>query len=247
MFSFLTKQPVYYRFALIDSTNTWAKENLDELAEDRLSILVAEEQTSGRGRAARQWVSPAGVNLYTTFCFFIPPDSLNPGHITQVMALSITEVIESLGITAKIKWPNDILINGKKVAGILCEATSYNEQACIITGVGLNVNMTEEMLASIDRPATSLMAETGNQFILEEILQELQNTFLKKIAILAERGFAPFLTDYRIHMAMTEKIRFHHGDSTLEGTFESINSDGSLTLLLDSGEHRTFVSGEIDA
>lgn len=247
MLPFLTKKPVYYRFALIDSTNTWAKENINELAEDRLSILVAEEQAAGRGRAARQWVSPAGVNLYTTFCFFIPPDSLNPGHITQVMALSITEVLETLGIAAKIKWPNDILIDEKKVAGILCETSPYKNEACIITGVGLNVNMTEEMLATIDRPTTSLLAETGKQFVLEELLQALQSTFLQKITVLAEQGFTPFLTDYRMRMAMTEKIRFHHGDSALEGTFESINSDGSLTLLLDSGEHRTFVSGEIDA
>ena len=149
-----------YHFSTIDSTNSWAKANVenwtassDEIMKETdfaMTLVTAEEQTGGRGRFNRLWESPRGVNIYATFCFLVAPTRSDIRQIPQLLALAASQVLETYQFSPLIKWPNDILIQGKKIAGILCETTMHESLLGVVCGIGLNVNMTKETIEKIN-------------------------------------------------------------------------------------------------
>jgi len=234
-------------FDKIDSTNTWAKQHAASFPRDKLTLVTAGEQTEGRGRLGREWISPAEENVYASFCFFIDNDRDDFGNISQVMGITSAEVIEELWIRPQLKWPNDILIKGKKVGGILCETVPVGDQRCVIVGIGLNVNMPEHELQQIDRPATSMMIESEGERQIEVVLDHLSKRFVLHLEQYLAEGFSPFLTSYRelLHIQPGEPVQFHDPRQLWKGLFKKIQDDGSLTLELESGEDKTFHSGEV--
>src|SRR4051812_3291883 len=104
----------------IDSTNTYAKQHAQDFAPDKITCITAEEQTAGRGRFQRKWISPRGVNLYTTFYFRLPLSTLHLTSLCQVAAFSVSSLLLQSDLHPKIKWPNDVLLSGKKISGVLC-------------------------------------------------------------------------------------------------------------------------------
>lgn len=234
-------------FKTIDSTNTWAKQHADQLEHDKVTLVTAEEQTAGRGRFKRHWESPPGLNIYATFCIFIEKHRMDIGNLPQVMAISAAKILLSLGFNSKLKWPNDVLISGKKAAGILCETTPLSDNLCVALGIGLNINMPKDILQKIDRPATSLLAEDGLKRDVEEMTHMLQKQFLKDLEVFLDEGFHPFLETYKRLMAHApgDRIRFHDNRTLWEGGFKGINENGSLNLELESGAIKTFIAGEI--
>lgn len=165
----------------VDSTNTYAKTHGIHFAKDKITCITAEEQTGGKGQFQRKWISPPNVNLYATFYFHLP---LNTPHLTEqslILAKSIKKVLEQLGMHATMKWPNDVLIGGKKIAGVLCETEFHKTHIEVILGFGLNVNMEIEDLAKIDQPATSLKNETGKIWDKRKILREIQKQWVLDI------------------------------------------------------------------
>jgi BirA family transcriptional regulator, biotin operon repressor / biotin---[acetyl-CoA-carboxylase] ligase len=237
----------HIHFKTIDSTNTWAKHNAHLFPHDKITLVTADEQTAGRGRFKRKWESPPNQNIYATFCFFVEKHRRDIGNIPQLLALSTYDALTKLGFDPQLKWPNDVLLNGKKVAGILCETTPYSDQLCIVLGIGINVNMPEEALCLIDRPAISLLAIKGMPFSIEEVLTLLKDKFSIDLGLFFEESFAPFLNRYKKLMSSWEnkQIRFHDNRVIWKGTFHSINNDGSLNMQLDTGEVKTFLTGEI--
>lgn len=234
-------------FSVIDSTNTWSKHQAHTFPHDCITLVTADEQTAGRGRFNRRWESPRKQNIYATYNFFIEKHRNDIGNIPQIMALAGVEMLEKMDIKAFLKWPNDILLSGKKVGGILCETTPFSDTLCIILGIGINVNMPLEILNKIDRPATSLFAETGSEYEMENVLENLTLSFQKLLELFVEDGFYPFYDQYVSKLAHRkgDLIRFHDNRIVHEGTFHSINPDGSLNLQLASGEIRQFIAGEI--
>ncbi len=232
-------------FDIIDSTNTWAKQNAHLLARDKVTLVTAEGQTSGRGRFKRRWESPPGQNIYASFCFFVDKARLDLGNIPQVLALSAVSVLEKHNFSPELKWPNDVLLSKKKVAGILAETTSIDDELCMIIGIGLNVNMTKEYLQLIDRPATSLLVEKGHAFDIEDVLKQLRNSFLPDLTLFLKDGFAPFFKTYCRYMTINQQIHFHDNVNIWDGQLHAINPDGSLTLRLSDGKLKNFISGEI--
>lgn len=232
-------------FDIIDSTNTWAKNHAHTLSRDKMTLVTAGQQTAGRGRFKRAWISPPGQNIYASFCFFVEKHTKEIGNIPQILALSNVKVLESLSFKPELKWPNDVLLSGKKVAGILAETTPLSDQLCLIIGIGLNVNMPLEILQGIDRPATSLLAETGSSHDIEKVLEMLQLQFMKDLDLFLDEGFHLFLSDYRQHMTYRKQIRFNDNRVVWEGELHAINADGSLSLKLPDGEIKTFIVGEI--
>lgn len=234
-------------FEIIDSTNTWAKTHAPELDKEAVTLVTASEQTAGRGRFKRKWESPPGLNIYATFCFFIEKHRDEIKNLPQVLSISACEIVKQLGFAPKLKWPNDVLLSGKKMAGLLCETTPLSDHLCVALGIGLNVNMPLDILQQIDRPATSLFAEDGIKRNVEEITQSLQKQFLLDLDMFTEIGFHHFLEIYKSYMVHSEGdlIRFHDNRMVWTGTFKSLNEDGSLNLLLETGETKTFHAGEI--
>lgn len=236
-----------YHFDSLDSTNNWAKEHAEEFLTDCMTVISASQQTAGRGRFKRQWVSPNVGNIYTTFCFFIPDWRNDLGNVPQILALSTAKVLERLGFTPVLKWPNDLLLNKKKVGGILCETTTVHKAVAIIVGLGLNVNMPQEILSSIDRPATSLKVISGKDWDVSTLSQAIEKQFTEDLEKFLDDGFELFHGEYlkRLQSDPTQVIQFDDNEKIWRGTFHKFNENGSLTLKLESGELRTFISGEI--
>lgn len=240
------KNICYIHFDSIDSTNTWTKKNAATLDPHQLTCVTALEQTSGRGRFFRKWISPKGQNIYATFFFCLPPDSPYIVNLGQVLSLSCITVLNKKGFSPKIKWPNDILLEGKKVAGILCETVFLEDRVGIVLGIGINVNMTEELLDSVDQPATSLSQLSGQTWTLEQILDPVLKQFLKDLDTLQTKGFEQFRETYETFLAFKgESIACNDGLKMIQGICHSINADGRLNLLLPDGRVATLSASEL--
>jgi BirA family biotin operon repressor/biotin-[acetyl-CoA-carboxylase] ligase len=135
------------------------------------ALVVAEEQTAGRGRLGRRWLAPAGTSLLCSLQLRppVPPERLP--ELTVVASHACAEAIAALtGFEPELKFPNDVLLGGRKVAGVLAEA----REGRVVLGVGVNVNVTaDELPQEVDRPATSLLVETGREIDRAELLAEL--------------------------------------------------------------------------
>lgn len=161
-----------YYFKSLPSTNDKAMELAHQLTTPEFSYVVAEEQTNGRGRNGNSWCSSAGGGLYMSMLLRPQlPAELLP-QLTLVAGVAVCDVLKSFfhsENTAEvgIKWPNDILVNGRKVAGILCEAELSGEHAAIVVGIGINISFTQEQLpVRVLYPATSLLLELGDSAVL---------------------------------------------------------------------------------
>jgi len=236
-------------FETIPSTNTWSKENTHLFDKDEITLVTADSQTAGRGRFKRQWVSPPHQNIYATFNFFVNPSQTSVGNLPQILALSIVDTLFTLNVKATLKWPNDVLLSGKKAAGILCETVlEENSLLCVILGVGLNVNMPLKDLETIDRPATSLFAEAGKIFAISEILSLLVKNFTLDLQLFLEKGFAPFHKKFCKNLChkKNELLSFHDQNRIWKGLYHSISKDGSLNLRLQEDlKIKNFYAGEI--
>jgi BirA family transcriptional regulator, biotin operon repressor / biotin---[acetyl-CoA-carboxylase] ligase len=240
------KNIYYIHFDTIDSTNTWTKKNAATLDPDQLTCVTALEQTAGRGRFFRKWLSPKGENIYATLFFCLPRACPHVINLGQILSLSCIDVLKKKGFSPQVKWPNDILLDGKKVAGILCETVSFEEQVGIVLGIGINVNMSQELLETIDQPATSLAQLSGQTWALEQILEPVLNQFLKDLDTLQTNGFEPFRLNYEKLLAYRGKtISCNDGLKMIKGICHSINSEGRLNLLLPDGQVATLSAGEL--
>lgn len=240
------KRKIYYlRFDTLDSTNNWVKQHARALDSSHLTCVTALEQTAGRGRFKRAWVSPSGKSVLATLFFCLPKTSSITCNLGQVLSLSCCEILEKRGFSPQIRWPNDLLLEGKKVAGILCETVELDEALGIVLGIGINVNMTDAHLARIDQPATSLAALSGHTWELEEILEPLLQQFLVNLERLEEEGFAAFHQHYLSRLAFkSTPIVYSDGSQNVTGRFHSIHLDGRLCLQLPDGRILSLSAGE---
>lgn len=240
---------IYHKhFTSIGSTNLWAKENAHSFPRHQLTLISADEQTAGRGRFNRSWVSPANQNIYASYGLFLRQGRPDIGNIPQILAISTCETLLDLEFSPQLKWPNDILIDKKKVAGILCETKLIENLLFVVIGIGLNVNMDKNTIQQIDRPATSLMIEGGVEYDRKTVLEDLTKRFVSDLARFLKEGFSPFHSRYE-HLLIHEEgdeIKFHHHEDQIIGKFEKILPDGSLSLLLPNGQKHRFISGEIN-
>ncbi|MDR1327337.1 MAG: biotin--[acetyl-CoA-carboxylase] ligase [Heliobacteriaceae bacterium] len=170
----------------IDSTNLYAKRNIDDLAHG--TVIRAKRQTGGRGQFERKWVDLGSGNLFASI---VLKNVKMSGGLTLAVARAICSVLEEYGLQPQIKPPNDVLINGKKAAGILCEsATQGQNLKWVIIGIGVNLHAHKEDLAQIDRPSTALNLEgvdvQPDEF-LENFMSQLYN--LEKLYENSSNGF----------------------------------------------------------
>lgn len=220
-------------FNELPSTNSYALRNIDCL-NDRGTIF-AKIQTEGRGRLNRSWVSNNPNNLYFSIVLK-PTDKINNNlplaNLTQYMSVVICKLIEEYGITAQIKWPNDVLINNKKIAGILAESSIVGTKLKgIVLGVGINLNSTQEEMSSIDQPATSLNLETQKNINPEEFLEELTERFFQNYDNFLEIGFDMIKTDYLKRCCFIDKnIKINDFNGIYDAVAKGINDDGSLCI-----------------
>ncbi len=184
-----------------DSTNLRAKEIADSGAVSGAAV-VAEYQTQGRGRLGKEWYSVKGKGLYCSI--IVRPDIALEDYpkITLVAGLSVAKVLDRItGKCAQLKWPNDIYFSGKKVAGILTESSSLNSShkaRYAVVGIGINVNNgLEDFPPELREIVSSLFIETGCEFAVDQLFQEIRTELLLQLQIFSVDGFQPLLSRWR--------------------------------------------------
>jgi len=226
------------------STNSVAFRMAEEGAAEG-SVVIAECQTAGKGRLGRNWASPPGVNLYCSIILRPPIQPVAAPQLTFLSVVAVARAIEKLtALQARIKWPNDILIDGKKVAGLLNEMSAETDKVnFVILGIGVNLNMTAEHFpAGLRHPATSLFIESGERVdrtaFTAVLLQELDSLY----ATFLSQGYAParreWLQRSRLEGVM---VTVTDNNSVRRGLVTGIDEYGAL--LLDSGEQ--ILSGDV--
>ncbi len=233
------------------STNIEAR----RLAEDGApegALVIAETQTSGKGRRGRPWFSPAGLGLYFSFVLKPRMAPAEAARLTLLLSVSTAEVIrDKTGLPAAIKWPNDILINGKKAAGILAEiSTELDSINYMIIGLGLNVNIERDSRhgfpADLRKSATSLLIETGRNFSRASLLKCILMDFEHRYSAARQDGFRSALRRWReLAGIIGKKIKIETAGGTIAGTVVELDADGALVLRDAAGALRRFLSGDI--
>jgi BirA family biotin operon repressor/biotin-[acetyl-CoA-carboxylase] ligase len=201
------------------------------------TIVLAEEQSAGRGRFARTWFSEKNRNL--TFSILLKPESLND-KLSLLSLLAGVAVVKSInsatGLTATCKWPNDVLLQGKKVCGILSELVKDTDgRTCVIVGIGINVNQTE-FPEELQGTATSLSLQTRRTIdrlhLLSVLLEELKNGYEQ----FQSGEYSAIIQDWKKHCAMLgQQISVQQNDSTLTGIASDIAEDGALLIQSRNG------------
>lgn len=234
-------------FSTIDSTNDYGLRNARLFDAENVTLITADRQEKGRGRGKRVWFSPENKNIYASFCFFLPDNRKDVGNLSQLLAVSACEVLLKWGLQPIVKWPNDILISNKKIAGVLCEVKQMDANYFIVDGIGINVNMSKEEMANLDKPATSVREEVRMIVDQSQLLRDLQLQFIIDLQGFIKDGFRPFFDSFSrfVRPFLKKEIQFHESRRIWNGIFHSLNDDGSLNLQLPSGEIRRFYAGDI--
>ena len=230
---------------VVDSTNQHIKENAKVLKTG--TLVVAKEQTAGRGRLSRSWSSPSGDGIWMSF--LLRPE-LSPekcSGLTLVTALALSKaLIRYTGVNLFIKWPNDVVCNGKKVAGILTELILNNmETDYVVVGVGVNVN-TKVFPEDIKGVATSLILEGAPKNDFDEIIQGFCDEFNKLYSIYTETGNMSGMKDEYEALLVNKgrEVCVYEDGNSLVGIAVGINVDGELLFEKDS-QIRTIRAGEV--
>lgn len=232
-------------FNSLNSTQTYAKENYTSFPANEITCVSADEQTAGYGRYQRKWISPKGANLYVTFCFRLPQTIQNLTSLALLMAYSFASLLIEKTLNPKIKWPNDVLLDDKKLSGILCETLFESTSVQLFLGIGINVNMETIALEQIDQPATSLKVVTGHLWNLPSLRDALQTRFANHLELFIQKGFAPFVQHIDQLLAYKgQKIYCWNGQKEWTGICHSLTCDGELKLLLPHGRIHILRSGE---
>ncbi len=208
------------------------------------AVALAEEQTAGRGRFQRQWVSPAGVNLY--FSVLLYPDFHALQRLTMATSLGVARgITRACGLPVAIKWPNDVRRGGKKLCGILLESALEGERVrYAIVGVGVNVNLDPSPYPEIAATATSVMQECGRpvsrEQVLASVLLEMDGVYA------ALRGGADLRPEWRALLeTLGKRVEVRWGDDREAGLAEDVTEDGSLVLRRRDGSRITLPVGEV--
>ena len=230
------------------STNRTAPA-LAEAGEPEGAVVIAEAQTRGRGRMGRHWVSPPGRNLYISFILrprLAPAESVK---ITLLTAVALADTLkEHVPRAPRIKWPNDVLLGGLKVAGVLSELACESERTLfVIVGIGVNLNYPRALMPpEIRERATSVMEEAGAAMdrvrVTRSLVRHMENRYIE----FEEHGFAPIARCWNDYARMEgRRVLAHTPDGERAGRVRKL--DGSGFLVLDCGGGRTerVVSGDV--
>jgi BirA family biotin operon repressor/biotin-[acetyl-CoA-carboxylase] ligase len=232
-------------FDALDSTNITAKE-LAQAGAQEGTVVIAKTQTHGRGRFNRLWQSPeGGVYLSIILRPIVPPEKTS--LLPFVAALAVTETIESYGMHATIKWPNDVRVNRKKIAGILLESEVKGGTVnYVIIGIGINLNVDLSLLSSdIQSRSTSLASELHKNLDIFEFLKRFFLQFTSVYDLFKEHQYDGIVNQWKLRTdTLGRTIRIRTASETLQGTSLDVDQSGFLLLKTSTGEIKRITSGD---
>jgi BirA family biotin operon repressor/biotin-[acetyl-CoA-carboxylase] ligase len=241
-------KPIIHRFESIASTNDTAIRMAEEGAPEA-TVVIAGEQTAGRGRRGSAWSSPLGSGLYLSMILRPDRSYEELWQLAFVGSLAVVDAIRSVsGLDPRLKWPNDVLIKGKKVCGILAEArrARRNMPHPVILGIGINVN-TEQFPQEIADRATSLALELGKPLDLQDMEDALLSAIESRYAGYLSEGFDRILTAWLEHdRTIGAPVIVHTANGDIEGTAEEIGLDGGLRIRHEDGHLVCVTTGDVD-
>ena len=236
-------------FAELDSTNRHACTNLESLADG--DVIQATVQTDGHGRLSRRWISHVPGNLCVSIVLkptHRPPADLPLANLSQLLSVSTCRVLDAHNATARIKWPNDVLVGDQKIAGLLAETVvrGAGEFMGLVLGLGINLNLDRKNLAAIDQPATSLAVWTGKPVDVAAFRDAVLDDFFNRYDGFLENGFRSIRDEYvALCPFIGKEITIRRGQETIHGRALGLTADGALEVKLPGGTLRAVELGEI--
>lgn len=233
----------------VTSTNTVLLERLG--AGERLpfgTVLAAREQTAGRGRGLHLWRSEPNRDLACSLVLEVPADPQRLPSLALAVALGVAAALEQSAIPARTKWPNDVVVGGRKIAGILPELPSASAaRAAVVVGVGVNVNMSAAEAAAIEQPATSILAETGRPEEVEKVLERLLRHLSPRLAAWGAGGFTALSTEWNSRcLGLGQSVEVEDGATRRRGTLAGYGAAGQLLLRQPDGRAIEVWSGSLN-
>ena len=231
-------------FDSIDSTNAEALRAI-ERHQVAPFVVLAERQTAGRGRRGRKWVSPFAENVYYSLVLRIEGGMRQLEGLSLVVGLAVMQALRELGVPGVgLKWPNDVLVGQKKIAGILLELVGDPADVChVVLGVGINVNM--QMTVEVDQQWTSMRLESGKAFDRNHLVAELGEMLQKYLARHQAVGFSAIQAEWeQHHLWQGRAVSLIAGANQIDGEVLGIDSQGALRLKV-GGVEKVFSGGEL--
>lgn len=233
-------------FETVDSTNLivkgWARQGAEEGR-----CAVAEAQTAGRGRRGRSWISPPGENLYFSILLRPQAEASHVAMITLLMAIAVTQGVRELHLDAKIKWPNDVVVNGKKICGILTEMyQSVAGSFFLVIGTGINVNQ-KEFLEEVKKTADSLALELGadvdREVLLASVLRHFLDCYDSFLETMDLSGQKELYESFLVNKGRVVEVLDPKGE--WQGTAIGIEKTGELLVQRKDGSVEAVYAGEV--
>ena len=235
----------------VTSTNEVAREAIAhaiDSADLHGRIYFAEAQSQGRGRNGHAWVSPYGCNLYASLIWRFEQGITHISGLSLALGLAVLTALEALGVSGlQLKWPNDVLINKKKVAGILVETSGdLLGPCCAVIGIGINAGMTPEQGADIEQSWIALRELLDESLIdRNQIAAMLLAEVVNHLTVLSQKGFRALQVQWNAHDAFAEQpIAMTWSKQRVEGIGKGVREDGALCVQVNNELHY-FLSGEI--
>ncbi len=234
---------IYY-FDEVNSTNEKAIELADNAEEG--TVVIAEKQKKGIGRFGREWISPEG-GVYVSVILKPKISPINAPTITLIAGIAVAKVIRKLGLDAKIKWPNDVLIHGKKVCGILTNVITRDDKVdYIVVGIGINANVDictfpKELQESANSLKEEFKKEVSTENIIKDLLYEIEINY----RIFKEGKFALLLNEWRgLSDTIGKRVKITTRTEVIEGDVVGVNRDGMLIIEHEDGSLKNIIPGE---
>ena len=210
------------------------------------TVVAADDQTGGRGRGQRTWVSRPGSDLACSLVLEAAEDPRHLGSLSMAAALGVADCLADQGLTAQTKWPNDVIVGRRKIAGILPEpAPGSGQPQLVVLGIGLNLGMTRAEAEAIDQPATSVLVETGSAPSPREVLSALLQRLTPWLEAWTAAGFAALRRGWEARCAgLGERVTVVDDGQRLSGVLAGFGDGGQL-LLEEGGAVREVWAGSL--
>jgi BirA family biotin operon repressor/biotin-[acetyl-CoA-carboxylase] ligase len=231
---------------VVDSTNTLAMRDMQQGLADA-HLYLAEYQTAGKGRRGRQWVSPFARNLYFSLVWNFSHGAAALEGLSLVVGLALQQALTAMGLSGiELKWPNDLLVDSKKLAGILLEMQGDASGECqVVIGVGINVTMSDEASEGIDQPWVDLTSLSQTPISRNQLMATVLNHLIPMLEQFKVDGFAAFQDAWHAcHAYQQQPVRIISGHREVVGECQGVDAQGALVIHHSDGvEH--FHAGEV--
>ena len=231
-------------FPSVTSTMDAASEELKRKT-DHGTVILADEQTLGQGRLSRRWASPYG-GVYISIVLF--PKKEHVPILTRLAALSVADTLMNVGnVEVDFKWPNDVLLNGKKIGGIIARSgLGVHDEFWAIVGIGVNINTNVSLYPEISHIATSLKSETGSELSLQVVVESLLKSFSARYKEM-ENG-SSLVADWKAKLvSLGKEVTVTHGAKMIKGVAASVDDSGALIVQTECGAIVSIVSGDVSS